>query len=199
MSDSAYQQLRSHLAYLGLSTASERLSHHLDAGGSATEIIEALLSEEVTATRARKLASRLPDPNYRTVQPPQDRHLTLTGDVPDESVRAYISAATDAIELREAVGEAQIRYAAAVEDQAFDAAALQASADNGFSMEIVDTIAQKAVQYQNLVDLIPANSTAADDSSFASELSENGLPQPVLTTLTELGFADQELQALRES
>ncbi|MHB8513301.1 MAG: IS21-like element helper ATPase IstB [Actinomycetota bacterium] len=59
MSASAYQQLRSHLAYLGLSTASERLAHHLDAGGSATEIIEALLGEEVAETKRRKLASRL--------------------------------------------------------------------------------------------------------------------------------------------
>jgi len=59
MNASAYQQLRSHLAYLGLSTASERLAHHLDAGGSTTEIIEALLHEEVQATKRRKLASRL--------------------------------------------------------------------------------------------------------------------------------------------
>jgi hypothetical protein len=41
VSASAYQRLRGHLAYLGMTTAAERLAHHLDASEqSPTEILE---------------------------------------------------------------------------------------------------------------------------------------------------------------
>lgn len=62
---SAYQRLRSHLAYLGLTTAAERLAHHLDdRAASTTEILERLLSEEVEATEKRRAAGRLRFAHY---------------------------------------------------------------------------------------------------------------------------------------
>jgi DNA replication protein DnaC len=65
MTASAYQHLRSHLAYLGLSTAAERLAHHLDRpDASPTEGLEALLSDEVNATEARRAAGRLRFAHY---------------------------------------------------------------------------------------------------------------------------------------
>lgn len=64
MNASAYQKLRSHLAYLGLTTAEERLAHHLDQKRSTTEILEALLAEEVAATSARRAAGRLRFAHY---------------------------------------------------------------------------------------------------------------------------------------
>lgn len=64
MNSSAYQKLRSHLAYLGLTTAEERLAHHLDQKGSTTEVLEALLAEEVQATSARRAAGRLRFAHY---------------------------------------------------------------------------------------------------------------------------------------
>jgi DNA replication protein DnaC len=65
MTASAYQRLRGHLAYLGLTTAAERLAHHLDASDSSpTEVLEALLSDEVTATQERRAAGRLRFAHY---------------------------------------------------------------------------------------------------------------------------------------
>lgn len=64
MNASAYQKLRSHLAYLGLTTAEERLAHHLDSKGSTTEVLEAMLAEEVAATSARRAAGRLRFAHY---------------------------------------------------------------------------------------------------------------------------------------
>lgn len=65
MTGSAYQRLRGHLAYLGLTTAAERLAHHLDdTDASPTEVLEALLADEVTATAARRAAGRLRFAHY---------------------------------------------------------------------------------------------------------------------------------------
>jgi DNA replication protein DnaC len=66
VNESAYQRLRGHLAYLGLSTAAERLAVHLQAEAelSATQIMEAVLAEEVAATQTRRTASRLRFAHY---------------------------------------------------------------------------------------------------------------------------------------
>ena len=65
MNSSAYQRLRAHLSYLGLTTAAERLAHHLDdANASPTEVLEALLADEVTATEERRAAGRLRFAHY---------------------------------------------------------------------------------------------------------------------------------------
>jgi DNA replication protein DnaC len=60
---SLYQQLRSHLAYLRLSTAAEALPAVLEAAEreqlSHTSLLERLLSLEVEATEQRRLAGRL--------------------------------------------------------------------------------------------------------------------------------------------
>ena len=59
----SYQRLREHLAYLGLTTASEKLSGELDRGLkdklSATQVIESLFEAEVVATKARRARGRL--------------------------------------------------------------------------------------------------------------------------------------------
>lgn len=66
--DSAYQRLREHLAYLGLTTASEELAPVLDRGRSEelapVEILEELMSREAEATRARRLRGRLRFAHY---------------------------------------------------------------------------------------------------------------------------------------
>jgi len=58
-----YQRLRSHLAYLKLSTAAEHLPAVLDAARaeelSPTATLERLLDLEVSATEARRLTTRL--------------------------------------------------------------------------------------------------------------------------------------------
>lgn len=65
MSASAYQRLRSHLSYLGLTTAAEHLAGHLDDNGlSVTEVLESLLDKEVAATRTRRTAGRLRFAHY---------------------------------------------------------------------------------------------------------------------------------------
>ncbi len=65
MTGSAYQRLRGHLSYLGLSTAAERLAHHLDhTDASPTEVLEALLADEVKATQERQAAGRLRFAHY---------------------------------------------------------------------------------------------------------------------------------------
>lgn len=60
---STYQQLRTHLAALKLTTAAEQLPAVLDAataeGLSLTAALERLLALEVEATEARRLAGRL--------------------------------------------------------------------------------------------------------------------------------------------
>ncbi len=60
---STYQQLRTHLATLKLTTAAEQLPAILDAatteGLSLTAALERLLAAEVEATEARRLAGRL--------------------------------------------------------------------------------------------------------------------------------------------
>jgi DNA replication protein DnaC len=66
--DTAYQRLREHLAYLGLTTASEELAPALDRATSlklsAVELLEDLLAKEVEATRARRLQGRLRFAHY---------------------------------------------------------------------------------------------------------------------------------------
>ena len=66
--DSAYQRLREHLAYLGLSTASEELAPALDRARelklSTVEVLEDLVAKEAEATRARRLHGRLRFAHY---------------------------------------------------------------------------------------------------------------------------------------
>jgi MoxR-like ATPase len=66
--DTAYQRLREHLAYLGLSTASEELAPALERAAkqklSAVEVLEDLLAREAEATRARRLHGRLRFAHY---------------------------------------------------------------------------------------------------------------------------------------
>jgi DNA replication protein DnaC len=66
--DTAYQRLREHLAYLGLTTASEELAPALDRAGSlklsAVEVLEDLMAKEAEATRARRLSGRLRFAHY---------------------------------------------------------------------------------------------------------------------------------------
>ena len=66
--DSLYQQLRSHLAYLKLTAAAEALpaalEHASGSGQTHTEFLEQLLSLEVDATEARRLAGRMRFANF---------------------------------------------------------------------------------------------------------------------------------------
>ncbi|MGH3371601.1 MAG: ATP-binding protein [Nocardioidaceae bacterium] len=66
--DTAYQRLREHLAYLGLTTAAEELAPALDRATkqklSAVEVLEDLLGREAEATRARRLHGRLRFAHY---------------------------------------------------------------------------------------------------------------------------------------
>lgn len=61
--DSAYQRVRSHLGYLGLQTASERLAPMLEAAEADkpayADFLDRLLGAEVTATEQRRLERRL--------------------------------------------------------------------------------------------------------------------------------------------
>ena len=69
-SDSLYQQLRSHLAYLKLGAAAEALPAALDLAHkhnqNPTEFLEGLLAVEVQATEARRLAGRIRFANFPT-------------------------------------------------------------------------------------------------------------------------------------
>jgi DNA replication protein DnaC len=66
--DTAYQRLREHLAYLGLSTASEELAPALDRASSdklsTVEVLEELMAKEAEATKARRLSGRLRFAHY---------------------------------------------------------------------------------------------------------------------------------------
>jgi DNA replication protein DnaC len=64
----SYQRLREHLAYLGMTAASEHLAAALDRGLkeklSPTQVLEELLEIEVVETRARKTRGRLRFAHY---------------------------------------------------------------------------------------------------------------------------------------
>jgi len=70
----AYARLREHLAYLGLTTASEQLAAELERasaeGAAPVEVLERLLAAESSATAARKLSGRLRFAHY-----PLDKRL----------------------------------------------------------------------------------------------------------------------------
>jgi len=70
----AYARVREHLAYLGLSMASERLTAELERGKdeavAPVEVLERLLAAEVEATAARRLSGRLRFAHY-----PLDKRL----------------------------------------------------------------------------------------------------------------------------
>ncbi len=70
----AYARVREHLAYLGLSMASERLAAELERGKdeavAPVEVLERLLAAEVEATAARRLSGRLRFAHY-----PLDKRL----------------------------------------------------------------------------------------------------------------------------
>jgi DNA replication protein DnaC len=70
----SYQTLRGHLAYLKLTRAEEVLAAHLEAARaqrlSHVAFLEALLGEEVTATRERRHRARL-----RFAHFPVEKHL----------------------------------------------------------------------------------------------------------------------------
>jgi len=61
--DSSYQRVRSHLSYLGLGAASERLAPALEAAEqdkpAYADFLDQLLGEEVEATERRRLERRL--------------------------------------------------------------------------------------------------------------------------------------------
>ncbi len=67
---SVYQQLRSHLAYLGLAAAAEALPGQLEKARQDdighTEFVEQLLRIEVEATRARRWRTRMKFANFPT-------------------------------------------------------------------------------------------------------------------------------------
>lgn len=71
----AYARTREHLAYLGLSTASEHLAAELERASTETaapvEVLERLLAAEVEATSARRLSGRLRFAHY-----PLDKRLS---------------------------------------------------------------------------------------------------------------------------
>jgi DNA replication protein DnaC len=64
----SYQRLREHLAYLGMTAASEHLAAALDRGlketRSPTQVLEELLEVEVAETKARKTRGRLRFAHY---------------------------------------------------------------------------------------------------------------------------------------
>ena len=64
----AYARLREHLAYLGLTTASEQLAAELERAkteqAAPVEVLERLLAAETSATAARKLSGRLRFAHY---------------------------------------------------------------------------------------------------------------------------------------
>ena len=66
--ESTYQQLRSHLAYLGLAAAAEALPGQLEKARSDeighTEFVEQLLRIEVEATRERRWRMRMKLANF---------------------------------------------------------------------------------------------------------------------------------------
>ncbi len=70
----AYARTREHLAYLGLSTASEHLAAELERASTETsapvEVLERLLAAEVEATAGRRLSGRLRFAHY-----PLDKRL----------------------------------------------------------------------------------------------------------------------------
>ncbi len=68
MTTTSYQQLREHLAYLGLTAAAEHLAPVLDRAlheqRSPTQVLEELLALEVAATKARRTRGRLRFAHY---------------------------------------------------------------------------------------------------------------------------------------
>jgi len=70
----AYARVREHLAYLGLTTASEQLAAELERAkteqAAPVEVLERLLAAETVATAARKLSGRLRFAHY-----PLDKRL----------------------------------------------------------------------------------------------------------------------------
>ncbi len=91
MTSSAYQKLRGHLHYLGMTTAAEHLAHHLDAtDASPTEVLERLLAEEVEATRGRRTAGRLRFAHYPLRKSLRDFDLSFQPSI-DRKVIAELS------------------------------------------------------------------------------------------------------------
>jgi hypothetical protein len=90
----AYARTREHLAYLGLTTASERLAAELERAKAETsapvEVMERLLGAEVEATAARRLAGRLRFAHYPLEKRLADFELDFQPSI-DRSVIAELS------------------------------------------------------------------------------------------------------------
>ncbi|MDF1594597.1 MAG: IS21-like element helper ATPase IstB [Acidimicrobiia bacterium] len=89
--DSVYQQLRSHLAYLNLQAAAEALPTQLEAARTAktghTEFIEALLAIEVDATERRRHNARMRFANFPAPWTVDDFDFTAQPTVDEAMIR----------------------------------------------------------------------------------------------------------------
>lgn len=93
--DSLYQQVRSHLAYLKLAAIAEALPGELDAAAKAkvthTEFLDRLLSIEVDATEERRHAGRLRFANFPAPWQLDDFDFTAQPSVDEALVRDLAS------------------------------------------------------------------------------------------------------------
>ena len=89
--DSIYQRLRSHLAYLKLQAAAEALPTQLEAARNTktghTEFLEALLRIEVDATEQRRLNARMRFANFPTPWTITDFDFTAQPSVDEAMIR----------------------------------------------------------------------------------------------------------------
>ena len=93
--DSAYQQLRGHLAYLKLTAAAEALPGHLEAAHrdniGHTEFLEGLLRVEVEATEARRWNARIRFANLPSPWQPDDFDFSAQPSIDEKLVRELVS------------------------------------------------------------------------------------------------------------
>ena len=104
--DSVYQQLRSHLAYLGLAAASEALPTHLEQArhnrAGHTEFLEGLLRVEVETTEQRRWTTRLKLANFPTRWKLEDFDFGAQPSIDEKLIRelatgAYLADATNVL------------------------------------------------------------------------------------------------------
>ena len=104
--DSAYQQLRSHLAYLNLAAAAEALPTHLERARQNreghTEFLEELLRVEVETTEQRRWATRLKLANFPTRWQLEDFDFGAQPSINEKLIRelvtgAYLADATNVL------------------------------------------------------------------------------------------------------
>ena len=104
--NSVYQQLRGHLAYLGLTAAAAELPGHLDRARQHntghTQFLEALLRVEVETTEQRRWATRLKLANFPTRWKLEDFDFAAQPSINEKLVRelatgAYLADATNVL------------------------------------------------------------------------------------------------------